>query len=58
LQQLHARIETALMRNGMARIAGHVENAKLRPQVLSATAEFAAVHAGHDHVGEQQIDAR
>src|SRR6202048_1568155 len=56
-QQQHAGVEPAMMHDGVFGIARRVKDLEPRASRVRLGRELAAVHAaGHDHVGEQQID--
>ncbi len=42
--------------DGAVWIAGHVEDFHVRTESAQFFGESAAAHAGHDHVGQEQID--
>src|SRR3954447_17292468 len=56
-QQQHAGIQPAVVDNGVLGIARCVERLEARPPLQGFVDELAAIHdAGHDHVGEKQVD--
>jgi hypothetical protein len=58
LRQQHAGVEPAMMHNGVFGIGRREKDLELRAWLLRLDRGLTAVHApGHDHVGEQQIDA-
>ena len=56
LDQINTGIETALMHDGIARISGHVKNLQGRLKLPRFLRELAAVHAGHDDIGQKQTN--
>src|SRR5260370_480782 len=56
-KQQHAGIEPAMMNDGVLGIPRGVQRLERGPLLQGLVNELAAVHgAGHDHVGEQQVD--
>src|SRR5579859_2807698 len=49
--------EFAVVKDGLRRVAGHVEDAQAGAEGGELRGEFAAADARHDDVGEKQIDA-
>ena len=56
LNQFDARIQPALMDNGVARISRHEQDLQRRPTLAGFFRKLAAVHAGHDDIGQQETD--
>ena len=54
-QQCDARIEHAVMDDGIARVASGVEHLQLGFDLQRRLGQLPAVHAGHHDVGEQQV---
>ena len=44
------------MRDQFSAVAGHEQHLDPRPQDRQLVGDFFAVHARHDHIGQQQID--
>src|SRR5438552_12890648 len=57
LDQRYAGIQTSLMHDGASRIAGHEQNSEPWPPRDGNVRKLPSVQAGHDDVGEKQIDA-
>ena len=58
-QQQHAGIQPAVMDDGVLGISRREQGLEAGPPLQRLVDELAAVHgAGHDHVGEQQVDGR
>ncbi len=52
--QLHARIESAVVNDGVARVAGRIEHLQARPASLRLVCELSTVHAiRKPHVREE-----
>src|SRR5439155_259081 len=56
LQELRVLIAGAMVQDEIVRVAGHVEHLHLRAAWHELLGELAAVHARHDHVGQEQMD--
>ena len=56
MQQAHARVQRAIAADHVLCITRHVKNFYVRAKFRNALREFTPVHAGHDHIGEEQID--
>ena len=44
------------MDDGVARISGHIEDLQQGLTLFCLVCKFAAVHAGHDYIGQKQMD--
>jgi len=49
-------VQHAAICNDVLRVAGCVDDLDARPDDAEAIGQFAAIHAGQDHIGEQDID--
>ena len=58
LEKGDARVEDAVLEDGVVGVAGHEEHLHLRPQRREALGELPPAHAGHHDVGQQQVDLR
>ena len=56
LEQVNTGIEGAIETNGILGITRHVEHADVREQSRDLHCQFAAIHAGHNDIGEQEVD--
>ncbi len=57
--QLHARIEAAVMDNGVASVAGREQDPEIAPGQAGLIRQLPAIHAaGQADVGEQELDLR
>ncbi len=56
LEQAHASIQRAVVSDHIFRVTGHVQNFHIWANLRNSLRQFAAVHAGHDHIGQQQMD--
>ena len=57
LQKHSVRRQKAVIRNGVVGVTGNKENLDVRPYRAQLVGQFRAVHGGHDHVGNQQVDS-
>src|SRR5579871_2606813 len=56
LEQAHARFHNAVVSYDVLGVSGHVEDFYVGANFGDALREFAAVHAGHDDVGQKKMD--
>src|SRR6266496_1424326 len=56
LQQVDAGIEHAVVSNGILGVARHVEHTHVGELGGDLACQLAAIHSGHDDVGQQEID--
>ena len=56
LEQGDTRVERAVVANRIFGVARHVEDLHLGTQRAELVGEFTPVHAGHDDVGQEQMD--
>src|SRR5262245_25784339 len=58
-QQVDVRVEPAVMDDGVARVAGHVEHLDGGPALAQRVAQLPAIHPARKHdIGQQEIDRR
>ncbi len=56
LDETHILIQYAVMSNGIGRMARHEHPFKLRVNGQQSLRQNVAVHPGHHHVGQEQMD--
>ena len=56
LEQAYTRVQRAVAADHIFRVTGHVENFHIGTNFRNALRQFAAVHAGHDHIRQQQMN--
>jgi len=53
---MHAFVQHAVMGNDVGGIAGHEQTPDVRVDKQQVFGQITAIHFGHDHVGQQQVD--
>ena len=57
LQHVNALIQATLMDYSVSGVAGHVENFDAGTQALRLISELPSGEAGHDYIGQKQINS-